>query len=314
MIDRLLSWMLRHATTVLAAGVFLGLAAPPLAGALRPFLFVSVFVLLATTFYRLDWRAVGGYARRPGLTAIIAIGLLVMMPIVVAAVVFELGLRTALATALVLNACGPPILSSIPFAHLLRLDPALAAMTVFTTTILAPLTIPLMAVKLIGIDLDIGVAAFMLRLVLLAVGALVVAGLLRMLVPRQHQARVERAADGLLVVFLLVFAVAIMDGVTAALLDRPVVVLDMAIAAFAINISLQVVGAGVSALLGPRRSLTIGMMNGNRNMALILAALAGSADVNVLLYMAVGQLPIYVLPALLAPLYRRLCRVFGEQT
>ena len=59
--------------------------------------------------------------------------------------------------------------------------------------------------------------------------------------------------------------------------------------------------------LGPRRALTVGLVSGNRNLALILAALAGSTNFDLLLFFAVGQIPIYILPALLAPLYRRLC-------
>jgi BASS family bile acid:Na+ symporter len=43
-------------------------------------------------------------------------------------------------------------------------------------------------------------------------------------------------------------------------------------------------------------------------MGLLLAAVPASADFDVVLFFAVAQLPMYMLPALLLPLYRRLLR------
>ena len=52
----------------------------------------------------------------------------------------------------------------------------------------------------------------------------------------------------------------------------------------------------------------VGLLSGNRNLALLLAVLVDRAEFDVLLFFAVGQFPIFVLPAVLAPVYRRIAQ------
>lgn len=80
-------------------------------------------------------------------------------------------------------------------------------------------------------------------------------------------------------------------------------------AAFAGNVVLQAVAAIAFAWLDRRSALTAAFASGNRNMGLLLAVLPSDIDPDVLLYFALGQIPIYVVPALLTPLYRRLLPV-----
>lgn len=68
-------------------------------------------------------------------------------------------------------------------------------------------------------------------------------------------------------------------------------------------------GAAVFAPLGRQSALTVGFSSGNRNMAMLLAVLPAGVDPDIPLYFALGQLPIYVLPAVLTPIYRRLLSV-----
>ena len=105
---------------------------------------------------------------------------------------------------------------------------------------------------------------------------------------------------------LVVFAVAIMDGITAAFLARPGYVLGTLAAAFAANLVLQAAGTLAFLRLGMRRALTIGLMTGNCNMGLVLVALADEASFDTVMFFALGQIPMYMLPALLMPLYRRI--------
>jgi BASS family bile acid:Na+ symporter len=112
--------------------------------------------------------------------------------------------------------------------------------------------------------------------------------------------------DGIAVLLLVLFAVAIMDGVTERFLSDPAHVLVFLAVAFAAYIGFQGAGAAVFALLGRRSALTVGFSSGNRNMALLLAVLPAGVDPDIPLYFALGQLPIYVLPAVLTPIYRRL--------
>jgi BASS family bile acid:Na+ symporter len=107
-------------------------------------------------------------------------------------------------------------------------------------------------------------------------------------------------------VLLVVFAIAIMDGVTRRFVEAPSHVLMVLAVAFAAYIGFQGAGAAVFTPLGRRSALTVGFSSGNRNMALLLAVLPAGVDPDIPLYFALGQLPIYIMPAILAPVYGRL--------
>ena len=79
-------------------------------------------------------------------------------------------------------------------------------------------------------------------------------------------------------------------------------------AAFTVNLALQAIGAAVFWRAGRAQALTVGLLSGNRNLALLLAVLVDRAEFDVLLFFAVGQFPIFVLPAVLAPVYRRIAQ------
>jgi BASS family bile acid:Na+ symporter len=54
-------------------------------------------------------------------------------------------------------AAAPPILSAAPIAMILGLDGALALVVGLTATLLTPLTVPPLALALLGLQIDIGV-------------------------------------------------------------------------------------------------------------------------------------------------------------
>ena len=87
-VNAALGWLGRNAAALLAGGVFAGLIAPPLAALLRPLMVPVIVLILAVTLVRLDWGAMAGYGRRPGLVALGVIWLMVASPTVVWAVVY----------------------------------------------------------------------------------------------------------------------------------------------------------------------------------------------------------------------------------
>jgi BASS family bile acid:Na+ symporter len=299
----------RHATKFMAAGVLLGLAVPPLASLAHPLLVPALLIPLTLALLRLDWRAIGAYRHRPGVVLALIGWLLVASPLAVWLVVqplTTLGLPPSLAQALVLMAAASPIVSSVALALFLGLDATLAIVAVLLTTALVPLTLPPLALALTGVELQLSLAAFMLRLALLVGGAFAAAWLVRRVVSPAALARRHELIDGLSVVTLVVFAVAIMDGVTAFALARPGYVAAALAAAFAFNLMLQAAGYFAFRRLGTRAALTAGLVSGNCNMGLVLVALQDRADFEIVAFFALAQIPMYTLPALLAPVYQRI--------
>jgi len=308
-IGRALAFVGRHGALFLAGGVLLGLAAPPLAAAARPLLAPALLVPLTIALLRLDWRALGDYARRPVLIGVTAAWLLGASPLLVWLALRGVALPSALEHALVLMAASSPVTMCATVSLLVGLDAALAVVVIVVTTALVPLTLPLVALPLLGLALAIDLPTFMFRLAWMVGAAFAAALVVRRLAGPARLARGARALDAVAVLSLVVFAVAIMDGVTAALLERPGYVLGTLAAAFVANLALQALGTAAFLGLGLRRALTVGLMTGNCNMGIVLIALAYEAPFDTVMFFALGQIPMYMLPALLMPLYRRVARL-----
>ena len=307
-LHRAFDFLGQHATLFLAGGVLLGLLVPPLAALARPMLIPGLLIPLVIALLRLDWEALAAYARRPGLVALIGAGLLLASPVLMWLALKAFSLPPALVQGLTLMAAASPIVSSAAISLILGLDAALAVVVIVVTTALMPFSLPLVALALLGLKIDIDLATFMLRLALMVGGAFAAALALRHFVPRQKLDANARMLDGASVATLVMFALAIMDGVTAVALARPGYVVLVTIAAFVANVLLQALGTLVSLKLGMRSAITVGLMTGNCNMGLVLVALADKADFDVIVFFAMAQIPMYMLPALLSPVYARLRR------
>lgn len=293
----------------MAGGVLLGLALPPLAALAKPLLVPTLLIPLALALVRLDWSAIAAWRHRPIVIALLIAWLLGASPLLVwlaTNALVHAGFPPPLQVALVLMAASSPIVSSVAIALMVGLDATLAIVAVLVATALVPFTLPAMAQTLTGVALDIGLVAFMLRLVLLVGSAFAVAWVVRRFVPAATLARNTALLDGLTVINLVLFGLAIMDGVTAFAIARPGYATAALVAAFAFNLALQALGYAAFRGLGRRSALAVALVSGNCNMGLVLVALQGQAAFDVVVFFALAQIPMYTLPALLARAYRRL--------
>ncbi len=295
----------RHAATVLAVGIFAGLALPDLAGWMRPLLPSAVAGLLFLALLRIDWQELSRHLSRPLAAALFCAWFLIATPVLVWLAVELFDVHRGLGTALILAAACPPIVSGPAMALLLRLDAPLMLVSVVIASLLAPFTVVAVSSYLLGVSLHIDALALFLRLAFLIGGCVLTALLVRRLLGQARLARCRDPFDIASVMLLLVFAVAIMDGVTELVAQDPWRVLQFIIAAFAANILLQLLGTAVAATMERRSAFTVGFASGNRNMGLLLAVLPADSPPDVLLFFGLAQLPIYILPAVLGPAYRR---------
>ena len=107
------------------------------------------------------------------------------------------------------------------------------------------------------------------------------------------------------VVLLVVFAIAVMDGVTTTFWANPTAILRLVAAACVAAVLLHGAGWVLLAHAGASSAWSSALLSGNRNMGLMLAVTAGTAGEAFSLYVGVAQLPMYFAPLLLGPLVRR---------
>ncbi|OFX03837.1 MAG: hypothetical protein A3D94_21320 [Alphaproteobacteria bacterium RIFCSPHIGHO2_12_FULL_66_14] len=295
-----------RATTLLPFSLGLGLLFQDIAALARPLLWPLAVALLMLALARTDWIRLSSLLRRPGLAIALSLLNLIAVPLVVWPIWQALGLWPGLIAALCLSAMAPGIISAATTATFLRLDSSLALLLTLFTNFLVPFTLPPLALWLLDLDLKIGAVDLSLRLALIVAVALAGAIVIRrFLGPRLAEA--GTTLDGLSVVVLMVFAIPLMDGVMARALAEPVKLAGFIAGAFGGMILCNLVMAAATLpFLDRRTALTAGYCSGGRHNALLMAVLPASADADIFLFIAAVQFPIYLMPTLLQPLYRRL--------
>ena len=294
------------ATTLLPFSLLLGLLFQDMSAAMRPLLMPLAVILLMLALARVDWDRLAILLRRPGLAIALSLLNLIAVPLVVWPIWQALGLWPGLVAALCLSAMAPGITSAATTAVFLRLDSSLALLISLFTNFLVPFTLPPLALWLLGLDLKIGFVDLSLRLALIVSLALLGALAIRRFL-RGQIAEAAPTIDGLAVVVLMVFAIPLMDGVMARAIAEPVKLGGFILGTFGGMLLCNLVMAvGMLPFLDRRIALTAGYCSGGRHNALLMAVLPVAADPDIFLFIAAVQFPIYLIPTLLQPLYRRL--------
>src|SRR5688572_1710957 len=304
-----LSWLGRQGARAVAALIVIGIAVPPIGAQLKPFVTEAVFLLLCIAFLRVDTAALRIYVARPALVLAATAWTSLAVPVLLGAVYLALGFderSPELFLALVLQAIASPLMAAPAFAALMGLDATLVLCALVTSTALLPLTAPVLAGVFLGDGLALSPLALGLKLcALLAGSALVGLAARRVAGPAAIERRKE-AIDGFNILVLLVFIAAIMESVAARFLADPLLTVGIAGLAFVVFAAVLGLTALVFAYAGAGRALTLGFMASQRNVGLMLAAMAGALPDTTWLYFAFCYFPIYLSPLLLQPLARRL--------
>ena len=306
-----LAWLGRQGTRAVAASIFLGLAVPPLAALFKPYVPEAIFALLVLAFLRVDPRRLHGYAERPGLVIAATAWMMLVTPALLGGLFLALGLAErapGLFLALVLQACSAPLMAAPAFAALMGLDAALTLATLVLSMVVTPVTAPVFAHLFAGDLLTIPAPALGLKLFLLLAGSALLAVLVRRVAGAARVEAQRERIDGLNVVVLFIFAVAVMDGVAARFLADPLLVVGLIVLAFVLTILLLAATTLVFARAGRDRAFALGLTAGNRNLGLMLAATGAALPDTTWLYFGLAQFPIYLAPQMLQPLARRVAR------
>ena len=288
----------RNGPLMLLGGVFLGLLAPPLADAARPLLGAAVFVFTLGAFLKVDMPAFRAELVRPAWVCAVLLWSTFGVPLVTLAGIRVLGFDPELGEGMLLAMLAPPVGSAAAIAAMLGLSAPLALLATLSATVIAPATLPVLAAWFTGAALAIDPVAMMLRLLLIVGVACLAATLLRRFAGRFVAAN-PHAMTGIAVAGLILVAIGAMRGMDAKIAAQPRHVLWVLGLAFLINAGFQALGATLFWATDRRRSLTVGLVSGNRNVTLVWAA-AGPmllAHPEAELYLAMSVFPIFMLPA-----------------
>ena len=308
-LSRLLAAIGRHGTAGFALSIFCGLALPQFAREARPLLPVTIFCFMVVVFLRADLGIISGLIRRPARLILASIWMVVAPAMLVLGAIGLLG-RDAIDPGLLLGmailGAAPPIMSSPAVAILYGFEPSLIIASVLSVTILSPAIAPPLVDYLAGRAVPLDPSVLMLRLAMFVGGGMVVAFALRRWLGPARVAGIKAELDGFGVVMYFVFAIAAMDGVTAAAFANPAQVALYITIAFALSLTGLAAGWLALRFVPPTDRFMLGYGSAQRNMGLLIAALGAGIPANTYLFFALAQFPIYLMPLLLAPIARRI--------
>lgn len=294
----------RQAKWVLALGLVVAVAVPPLAQALAGWL---VFLIIGVMFLgalRIRPEDVAVIWTAPGRSLLQILAIQAAPPILAIGVVSLLGLGEAIwAQVLVLLLSASAIMSSPNMAAILKIGPASAMRLTIWGTVLVPVTCLPALFFLFGSD---SVGAVMLsagRLALIIALAGGAGVLVRRLVLRDLGEVGTVRLDGVSAIALAVFVIALMPALSGTFAAAPFQMLGWMGFAAAINFGLQVLTLR-TLKAGNRDRGSLALVSGNRNMALFFAALPAAQTEAYLPFLAAYQFPMYLTPIVLAAAYR----------
>ena len=184
-------------------------------------------------------------------------------------------------------------------------DPAPALRLLILGTAMLPFTVlaPFWLLPELGSAGEVLGAAGRLLAVIGFAGA--AAMLIRGFLLRDPGVEIVRAIDGVSAIAMAVVVVGLMSAVGPAILETPGRFLIWLVAACAANFGMQIAAATLLRRTSLRKDrAAYGIVAGNRNIALFLAALPASVTDPLLLFIGCYQIPMYLTPILMRRFYQ----------
>lgn len=300
---RALEWAGRHARLILLAGLLIVPFLPIRHAFFLPVLPVLIALLIGLALCRLDLASILSDLADPRFLPALLAGIALFQ---VGAAVLLTGLGTlcgaGAAMLLILAAfAAAPVLNSAPnIALMLGYDARLALYWMLLSNMIAPLTVPL-ALAASGIDLPVEPARIALKVFAILAGGIAIGVILRRTLGPARIAAEGKALDGVAALVMMAFLFPLMDGVRERAASQPGLTLGLAVLALALNLGANLaLRALVARAFARPTARTMGLVFGNRNISLMLAALPPEPSFS--LFVAMAQIPIYASPLILRAL------------
>ncbi len=287
----------------LAASIFLGIAFPALAALCKPLLLPMVFLLFVFAILQVSFGDAAVAAFR-GLTVwIILLWQLIVLPLV-ALLLFSFHLENELFVFGVVALCSCAITATTALSRMLGLNDALALVVGLIGSLLMPLPLYLVMQHGLGLETVIDPLNYLLRVLLFIVVPFALVYVLRELISESQDALIRKHVSTAVMGLLMIFGLAVMDGVQALLLEDPWTVISYVLFSFCLSVVVQIVTRFALGFLGTRDASTAAILCAYRNVGVIAAITGDSLGNNFLIFLGLWQLPMYTLPILLRKYYQ----------
>ncbi|MFV2091596.1 MAG: hypothetical protein ACC634_00780, partial [Hyphomicrobiales bacterium] len=195
---------------------------------------------------------------------------------------------------------------------IMGLDGELAVNLVLAGTLIMPFVAPPLIVRILDLGLEVDAWAIFVRLFATVALSMVFAAIIRLAAGRERIVARAEMLDGVAVVWMILFLIAIMDGVPALIVTEPGAVMVMLVAGTAANFGFSFAVLALGFLVPQRREIatakaisTVAMFAGNRNFGLVLTALPAPLYTEIGPFVALYQVPIYLTPLIMGPVFQR---------
>lgn len=302
---QLLGFLGRQGRFVLLAGLVLALALPGFAHTIKEWLPELVALLLFLSALRIGpVDAVGNLSNISNDVLIVFI-LQLGLPCCLA-IFFSLNdISTPNATALILMLAASSIAGSPSLVILAGSNPAPALRLLVLGTVLLPVTIVPVFWIYQPIDGLVNVFETSLKLIVLISSASLLAFIIRHYWLKFPSKPILLAMDGLAVLLMALLVIGLMSALGPGLYNNLLATSLTMVLAFCANFGLQCLTYFISGRNIERDvRISRSIVAGNRNMALFLVALPASVMEPLLLFIGCYQIPMYLTPVFMAPIYR----------
>ena len=150
-----------------------------------------------------------------------SIWMLLVSPLLVWLVLHLTTLPEPIAMATLITAAAPPVTVCAAIALFLQPDAAIVVVLTVVTMLLVPLTLPSMVLYLVGLKIDVELWQISLRLAGFIFGAFTLAFFVKKIFGQRWLDRYSSAMDGISVIFITVFIIGVMQGVTDHFIQHP---------------------------------------------------------------------------------------------
>jgi hypothetical protein len=284
-------------TRLLILAVAVGLLLPDVAALLRPLLYPSLFAIMVFTLIQIDpltlHHALGRNSVR---VVLLVVTQMIIVPVAIGLLFRVVTPDPVFALPVLMVTAAGSMFGTPAIALLLGLAGRLTLLGVLVSTALLPFSLPLVWLAYSGQMLQMELPIYCVRLfVFIGIPALL-AWIYRRLKRTGMGLPAEESMNVGAVVGLVVFAIAIMDGVTVRLFQQPVLVIELVLLAFVLHFGLFGLTRLCSIRSGTATAMEAGLLSSFRNIGLIIAISGPYLPQDFFLFAGVWQIPMYISP------------------